>query len=155
MGGAHLRVEASITSPTSSHYVTKQLIKSHGSVPHTTAPQRSSLLHCNNNGILRILVKSQPSTQSTGPRSPTRLGIRSQDLGLPNEYSLGHHGRFAASRRKHYTLLTATDTTALYKTPCFVGFFCFVLFFTFVTCFPNQYASIVALTTNLWCKTSI
>ena len=30
--------------------------------------------------------------QSTGPLSPTRLGIRSQDLGLPNEYSLGHCG---------------------------------------------------------------
>ena len=42
------------------------------------------------NDILQILVKAQPSTQSTGPRSPTRLGIRSQDLGLPNEYSLGH-----------------------------------------------------------------
>ena len=40
------------------------------------------------NDILRILVKAQPSTRSTGP--PTRLGIRSQDLGLPNEYSLGH-----------------------------------------------------------------
>ena len=72
------------------------------------------------NGILRILVKAQPSTRSTGPRSPTRLGIRSQDLGLPNEYSLGHCGLSAASRHKlaftsrHFTLLTATDTTALY-----------------------------------------
>ena len=72
------------------------------------------------NNIFRILVKAQPSTRSTGPRSPTRLGIRSQDLGLPSEYSLGHCGLSAASRHKlaftsrHYTLLTATDTTALY-----------------------------------------
>ena len=71
------------------------------------------------NDILRILVKAQPSIQSTGPRSPTGLGIRSQDLGLPDEYSLGHCGLSAASRhklvftRRHYTLLTATDATAL------------------------------------------
>ena len=41
-----------------------------------------------NQRYLCILVKAQPSTRSTGPRSPTRLGIRSQDLGLPDEYSL-------------------------------------------------------------------
>ena len=64
--------------------------------------------------ILRILVKAQPSTRSTRPRSPTRLGIRSQDLGLPNEFSLGHCSLSAASRHKlaftsrHYALLTAT-----------------------------------------------
>ena len=74
---------------------------------------------CTNN-ILRILLKAQPSTRNTGPRSPTRLGIRSQDLGLPSEYSLGDCGLSAASRHKlaftsrHYALLTATDTTALY-----------------------------------------
>ena len=68
---------------------------------------------------VRILVKAQPSTQSTGPRSPTRLGIRSQDLGLLNEYSLGHCGLSAACThklaftRRLYALLTATDTTAL------------------------------------------
>ena len=39
-GGGHSRVEASITSPTSAPYVAKTI---HGSVPHTTAPQRSSL----------------------------------------------------------------------------------------------------------------
>ena len=50
----------------------------------------------------------------------TRLGTRSQDLGLPIEYSLGHCGLSTASRHKlaftsrHYALLTATDTTALY-----------------------------------------
>ena len=60
--------------------------------------------------ILRILVKAQPSTRSTGPRSPTRLGIQSQDLALPNEYSIGHRGISAASGRKlafttrHYRL---------------------------------------------------
>ena len=80
----------------------------------------SALLHSNNNSISRILVKAQPSTQSIGPRSTTRLGIPSQDLGLPNEYSLGHCSLSAASTHKlaftsrHYALLTATDTTALY-----------------------------------------
>ena len=44
-GGAHSRVEPSITSPTSPPYVAKQLT----ALFHTTAPQRSSLLHCNNN----------------------------------------------------------------------------------------------------------
>ena len=56
-GGAHLRVEASITTPP----LPLMLLTTHCSVPHTTAPQRSSLLHCNNNGISRILVKAQPS----------------------------------------------------------------------------------------------
>ena len=85
----------------------------------TTTLQLSCLLQRSTNDILCILVKAQPSTPSTGPRSPTRLGIRSQDLGLPNEYSLGHCGLSAASRHKlaftsrHFTLLTA-DTTALY-----------------------------------------
>ena len=80
----------------------------------------TSLLHRSTNDRLRILVKAQPSTQTTGPQSPTRLGIRSQDLGLPNAYSLGHCGLSAASKHKlaftsrHYALLTATDTTALY-----------------------------------------
>ena len=60
--------------------------------------------------------------------TPTRLGIRSQDLALPNEYSLGHRGLSAASGRKlaftrrHHTLLTATDTTALYKIPFLFSF---------------------------------
>ena len=86
----------------------------------TNTVQLSSLLHRTTNDILRILVEAQPSTRSTGPRSPTRLGIRSQDLGLPDEYSLAHCGLSAACRRKLaftrrlYALLTATDTTALY-----------------------------------------
>ena len=116
MGGAHSQVEASITSPTSPPYVAKQL-------PVLFHTQQLSCLwqgSTNDIGLLRILVKAQPSTRSTGPRSPTRIGIRSQDLGLPSEYSLGHRGLSAASRHKlaftsrHYALLTATDTTALY-----------------------------------------
>ena len=51
------------------------------------------------NNKLRILVKAQPSTQSTGPRSPTRLGIRSQDLGLSTD-SLGHCSISAVSTQK-------------------------------------------------------
>ena len=92
----------------------------HSSVPHTTPLELSSLRQHGTNDILRILVKVQPSTRSTRPRSPTRLGIRSQDLGLPSEFSLGHCSLSAASRHKlaftsrHYALLTATDTTALY-----------------------------------------
>ena len=79
----------------------------------TTTLQLSWLRQCSTNDILRILVKAQPSTRSTGPRSPTGLGIWSQDLGLPNEYSLGHCDLSATSRHKlaftsrHYTLLTA------------------------------------------------
>ena len=118
-GGAHSRVEAIITSPTSPPYVAKQL-----TALFPTQPLFSSLgcrsvvptIYCT-----FYWVKAQPSSRSTGPRSPnTRLGIRSQDLGLPNEYSLGHCGLSAASRHKlaftsrHYALLTATDTTALY-----------------------------------------
>ena len=79
-GGAHSRVEASITSPTSPPYVAKQL-----TVLFPTQLLCSFLVNAKHstNNILRILVKAQPSTRSTGPRSPTRLGIRSQDLGLP------------------------------------------------------------------------
>ena len=60
--------------------------------------------------ILHILVKAQPSIRSTGPWSPTRLGIQLQDLALPNEYSLGYRGLSAASGCKlafttrHYRL---------------------------------------------------
>ena len=96
---------------------------------HTNTLQLPSLPRRTTNDILCILVKTQPSTRSTGPRSPTRLGIRLQDLSLPDEYSLGHCGLSAASTHKlaftnkHYTLLTATDTTALYKTPFLFFFF--------------------------------
>ena len=88
--------------------------------PHTATNQLPWLTDCSTIDKLRILVKAQPSTQSTWPRSPTRLGIRLQDLGLLNKHSFGHCGLSAASRRKlaftsrHYTLLTATDTTTLY-----------------------------------------
>ena len=64
-----------------------------------------------------------------GKGGASNADIRSQDLGLPIEYSLGHRGLFAASRCKvaftsrHYALFTATDTTALYKTLFFFFFF--------------------------------
>ena len=50
MGGAHSRVEASITSPTSPPYVA--IKTTHGSVPHTTPlqlscqRQRSTTIYC-------------------------------------------------------------------------------------------------------------
>ena len=94
--------------------------KTHSSVPHTATVDISFLQHCSTNSKLRIPVKAQPSTPNTWPLSPTRLGIRPWDLGLLNEYSLGHCGLSAASRHKltftsrHHALLTATETTALY-----------------------------------------
>ena len=51
MGGAHSRVEASITSPTSAPYLAKQL----SALFHTQTLQLSSLLQRANNDILRIL----------------------------------------------------------------------------------------------------
>ena len=103
-----------------------------GSVPTTNVSQINLawLSDCSTNNKLRILVKAQPSTRSTWPPSPTRLGVQPRDLGLLNKYSLGHCGLSAASRRKlaftsrHYSLLTATDTTALYSTL----FFCVCIF---------------------------
>ena len=87
---------------------------------HTTTVQLPWVPERSTNDKLRILVKVQPSTRSTWPRSPTRLGIRPRDIGLLNKYSLVHCGLSATSRHKfaftsrHYTLLTATDTTAPY-----------------------------------------
>ena len=78
------------------------------------------------------LNKAQPSTRSTGPRSPLRLGRRSQDLGLPDEYSLDHRGLSAASRRKlcftskHYTLLTACNWHYSTLQNSFFFLFCFL-----------------------------
>ena len=105
-------IHASITSPTFPPYVAKQLT----AVPHTTTLQLLWILKHSTSDILHILVKAQASTQSSWPQSPTRLGIR--DLGLLNKF--GHCGLSAASRhklaftRRHYALLTAIDTTALY-----------------------------------------
>ena len=74
MEGAHSRVEASIASPTSPPYVAKQLMTLFH--VHTTTVQLLWVLECSTvvatNDILRILVKAQPSTQSTWPRSPTK-----------------------------------------------------------------------------------
>ena len=57
------------------------------------------LWHCSTNGKLRILVKAQPAPQAPGHAlSPTRLGIRPRDLGLSNEYTLGHCDLSAASK---------------------------------------------------------
>ena len=72
----------------------------HSSVPHTATVEMSCLQHCSTDGKLRILVKAQPCTPSTWPLSPTRLGMRPRDLGLSNEYTLGHCGLSAASRHK-------------------------------------------------------
>ena len=130
-GGAHSWVEASITSSTSAPYLAKQLT----ALFHTQT-LFSFLLYCSVlplNDILRILVKAQqPRTRSTGPQSPTGLGIQSQDLGLPDEYSLGHCDLSATCRHKfasqggitHYSQqLTLQHSTKL------LFYFLFLLFF--------------------------
>jgi len=99
-------------------YVSKQL-----TALFHTQPLLISFVYskCGANSKLCILVKVQPSTQTTWPQLPTRLGIRLKDLGLPSEYSLGHYDLSPASRHKHastsrhYSLLTATshDSTLL------------------------------------------
>ena len=64
-----------------------------------------------------ILVKGQPSTPSTWPLLPTRLGIRSRDLGLPNEYTHGHCGLSETQTCFHKQALLYSrlhDTTAIY-----------------------------------------
>ena len=94
----------------------------------------SCLAQCN--GKLRILVKAQPCTPSTWPLSPTRLGIQPRDLGLSNEYTLGHCDLSAASRHKlastsrHHSLFTATwhDSTLLNSFFCFFFIFIFIFF---------------------------
>ena len=94
-------------------------LTTHGSVPHTTTVQLPWVPERSTNDKLRILVKAQPSTRSTWPQSPTRLGIRLRDMGLLNKYSLGHCGLSAASRHKlgftsrHYAL---TATAGHYST---------------------------------------
>ena len=71
-GGVNSRVLAYIASPTFPYYV-----DTHCSVPHTATVEMSCQQHnCSTNVKLCILVKAQPSTPSTWPLSPTRLGIR-------------------------------------------------------------------------------
>ena len=100
----------------SNHYQPHLSPLCHSSVPHTTTLQLLWILAHNTNNILRILVKAQPSTRSTWLRSLPRLGTWPRDPGLLNKYSLGHCGLSASSRhklaftRRHYALLTATDT---------------------------------------------
>ena len=116
-GGAHSRVEANITSPTFPPYVGKQLT----ALFHTQPPLTSRLYSIAPQTVNCVFqLKPSPSAPSIWPLSPTRLGIRLRDLGLPNEYTLGHCGLSAASRHKlastsrQYSLLIAADTTVLY-----------------------------------------
>ena len=125
MGGAHSQVQASITSPTSPPYVAKQL-----TALFHTQPLFSFLVY-GNVVPTHILVKAQPSTRSTGPRSPTRLGIRSQDLGLPNEYSLGHCGLSAASSSQAGTTYYSQLLTLQHSTKLLL-FFLYLFFFFYV-----------------------
>ena len=95
-----------------------------------TTEQEQQQQQCSTNDKLHILVKAQPSTRSTWPRSPTRLGIRLRDLGLLNKYSLGYCmwpfllllDASLFYKQALHTTLTATDTTASTKLR-------FVLFF--------------------------
>ena len=115
MGRAHSQVEACIASPTSPHYVVTALFHTQPTV------QLICILEHSTNDILCILVKAHPNTHSTGPQSPTKLGLWLQDLGLPNDTVLTtvafllHASRHKlAFTSRHYPLLTATDTTPLY-----------------------------------------
>ena len=63
-------------------FTLKSLKKKHDSVPHKTTVQPLWVLEHSTIDKLCILVKAQPSTWSTRLQSPTRLGIRLQDLGL-------------------------------------------------------------------------
>ena len=115
-GGAHSRVEASITSPTFPPYVGKQLT----ALFHTQPPLTSRLYTIAAQTVNCVFqLRPSPSTPSTWPLSPTRLGIRPRDLALPDEYTLGHCDLSAASRHKlasasrQYSLLIAADTTVL------------------------------------------
>ena len=76
--GAHSRVEACNASPTSPPYVVEQITCS---VPHTTTVLLSCVLVCSTNDKSCIPVKAQPSTQSTGPRSPT-IGLQARSQGF-------------------------------------------------------------------------
>ena len=83
-------------------------------------PHFLSALTSNNQFIIKLVKMWPGGTPHVVVGAPIRLGIRSQNLGQPNEYSLGHCGLSAASRHKlafttrHFVLFTATDTTALY-----------------------------------------
>jgi len=77
-GGAHSQVLAYIASPTSPPYVGKQLT----ALFHTQPLLKYLVYSIAAPTVNCIFNKAQPSTPSTWPPSPTRLGIRPRDLGL-------------------------------------------------------------------------
>ena len=79
-----------------------------------TQPLLTCLVYSNASPMVNcVLVKAQHRTCSTWRLSPTSLGIRLQDLDLPNKYTPGHWDLSVASRHKlastsrQYSLLTA------------------------------------------------
>ena len=82
---------------------------------YTTRHNHGCVQQCSTNGKLCILVKAQHRTRSTWRLSPTSLGIRLQDLGLPMQQihsrPLGPFCCFyrhkLASTSRQYSLLTA------------------------------------------------
>ena len=97
MGGARSQMEACIASPTSPPYVGKPSL-GHGHLLGLAYNHKTWAYPTNT--VLATVAFLLPSTRSSGTQSPTRLGIRPQDLGLPNKYSLGRCGLSAASTHK-------------------------------------------------------
>ena len=85
------------------------------------SPEIISHKECSN--ILHILVKAHPSTWSTGPWSLTRLGIRSQDLGLPDESN--HCCCFWTQACFHKEALCTTHSTNWHYSTPLNSSFCF------------------------------
>ena len=102
------------SSPTFPPYVGKKLT----ALFHTQPPLTSHFYSIAAQ-MVNCVFQLNPSPVLQAPGHCHQLGL-AYDLGLPNEYTLGHSGSSAASRHKlasisrQYSLLTATDTTALY-----------------------------------------
>ena len=117
-GGAHSRLLVHIASPTSPPYVGTLLTALFHTQPLLKCPFHD-IAACTNSK-LRILVKAQPAPQAPGHCHQLGLAYGCETWLYPTNTLSGHCGLFAASRHKlastsrHYSLLTATDTTALY-----------------------------------------
>ena len=124
-GGAHSRLLAHIASPTSPPYVGTHL--THSSVPHTATVEVPCLWHCSTNGKLRILVKAQAAPQAPGHCHQLGLAYSRETWVYPTNtlsatvaFLLLPDTKLLQATRRHHSLLTGTDTTAL-----LLVFFCF------------------------------
>ena len=93
----------------------------HSSVPHTATVEMTFLWHCNTNGKLRILVKAQPAPQAPGHCHQLGLAYRRETWLYPMNtlsatvaFLLLPDTNLLPQVYSHHSLLTPTDTTALY-----------------------------------------